>query len=182
MESDKIEKWNVISSVTEYRTRIFDIKKQSAKSVQGKQGDFYVIDTNDWVNVIALTKNEEVILVKQYRHGIDAMSLEIPGGVIDSGEESFDAAHRELAEETGYVSTKWIYLGKSSSNAAIMNNYTHTWLAQDCELTSSQELDEHEEIEIVLLKKTDFLNAVGDGTIHHSVVLAGVAKWLTHKI
>lgn len=179
MESDKIEKWNIISSVTEYRTRIFDIKKQSAKSAQGKEGDFYVIDTNDWVNVIALTQNEEVILVKQYRHGIDAMSLEIPGGVIDSGEESFAAAQRELEEETGFVSKKWTYLGKSSSNAAIMNNFTHTWLAEECEQKSTQSLDEHEEIEISRLPKAEFFKAIKNGEIHHSVVLAGVAKWLT---
>lgn len=171
--------WEIIKDQIEYRSRIFNIVRRTSEHPQQGRADFFVIDTRDWVNVIAVTPQNEMLMVEQYRHGIDEFSLEIPGGVIDDGESPKEAAQRELLEETGYEGEQWFYLGKSSSNAAIMNNWTHTWLATGCRARGFQNLDEHEEIKVSLIPKKKCLTMLREGVIHHSVVQAAFAKWLT---
>src|SRR4051812_34321422 len=87
---------------------------------------FSLIDAVDWVNIIALTADEQVVLVRQYRVGIDALCLEIPGGMVDPGETPMEAAVRELREETGYSGGHWKQIGTIAPNPAIQNNWLHT--------------------------------------------------------
>lgn len=144
-------------------------------------GKFYVLDTPEWINVIALTPDDKVILVEQYRFGIQKPTLEIPGGMVDIPESPFAGAKRELLEETGYVSGQWTRIGKVSSNPAIQNNYTHLFLARDCTFEGGENPDTHERINVHTIPLDRFLDLVQDGTIHHAIVVAAVARFLLNK-
>ncbi|MDZ7658947.1 NUDIX hydrolase [Fodinibius sp.] len=178
-----IEPWSVIRENKEYPTPIFNLLHRKMKleaKDEKNEGDFYVLKAPDWVNVIPITKNQEVVLVEQYRYGIEQPTLEIPGGMVDPGEQPLESIKRELIEETGYSSANWSSLGKVSSNPAIMTNYTHLYLAEDCEMITSEKPrgDEHERINVHRLAVDKFLDFVADGTIHHSIMVAAVARFL----
>ncbi|MEX0685805.1 MAG: NUDIX hydrolase [Balneolales bacterium] len=179
----KIKAWKISNKSKEFETPIYNVFKNKAMSKSsGIQGDFFVINAPDWVNVIATTPNDEVILVEQYRHGIETVTLEIAGGVIDDVDKDPEtAARRELSEETGYTSKKWTNLGKVSTNPAILNNWCHFFLAEDCELTDSLNFDAHEEISVRVIPRKSFLKEVKQGTIHHALVVAAVARLGLHK-
>jgi len=116
----------------------------------GRQQDFVVLDSSDWVNVIPITDDGQVVLIRQYRHGIRAATLEIPGGIIDRGESPEAAAARELREETGYVAARIRKLGRTRPNPAIQNNFQHSYLAEGCLKTAQPELDPFEHVEVLL--------------------------------
>ncbi len=137
-----------------------------------KAHPFYVIHSNDWVNTIPITPDGHIILVKQYRIGIDKYSIEIPGGVIEDNESPINAAIRETKEETGYEGSKVIEIGCVIPNPAIQNNKCHTFLIVDAKKTSNQNLDHTEEIEVLSLPLNDVLNMIKTGKINHSLVVA----------
>lgn len=147
------------------------------RPTDGKEGDFYIAQAPLWVNVVALTPDRQVVLVEQYRHGIHAISLEVPGGVAH-GSDGLEAAKRELAEETGYTSGRWTRLGVVSANPAIMDNHCEIWLAEDCVKTQEQELDPFEDIRVVTVPESDFIAMVRDGRIHHSLAVAAAGLWV----
>ncbi len=138
----------------------------------GKSSDFFVIESPDWVNIIAINKADEVVLIEQFRHGTEEMELELPGGLVDDGEAAEEAAKRELLEETGYSSNRWTLLGKSHPNPALQNNTIFHFLAIDCEKTAETAFDQHESIvtKLVLLDKV--MSLIRDGEISHSLVVA----------
>ena len=114
--------------------RVFKVRRDySTDPRDGKRHDFYVIEAPDLINVIPLTKDEEVVLIEQYRHGTEEVSLEIPGGMVDPGEGPRETAARELFEETGYEAAEVIFLGKTRPNPAIQDNWIHTFLARGVE-------------------------------------------------
>lgn len=172
-------KWRVTKDKKVYGTPIFSLHEKKVLPDNGSDAaNFYVLNAPEWINVIALTEDSEVVLVEQYRHGIDETTLEIPGGMVDEGEEPIEAAKRELLEETGYESNQWEYLGKVSSNPAILSNFTHLYLAGECVKTSPQQTDGHEDIKVHQLPLEEFLSLVDKGVIHHSIVVAAVSKFL----
>lgn len=177
-----VESWSIEQQNKEYHTPIFNLLKRRLRlGSEDHEGTFYILDAPPWVNVIALTPDREVILVEQYRFGIEQPSLEIPGGVCDSGESYLDAAKRELLEETGYISSEWYSLGKVSANPAIQNNYNYCFLAENCRTNGTTNFDQHERIVVHKLPYDDFLNRVKDGTIDHAIVVAAVAKLLLRE-
>ncbi|WP_290877110.1 NUDIX hydrolase [Gracilimonas sp.] len=139
---------------------------------------FSIIDAPDWMNVIPLTPNNEIVLVEQYRYGIEQPTLELPGGMVDPGEMPEETAKRELLEETGYEGSDWEYLGKVSSNPAFLANYTHLYVVKNCHKVQEQNLDGNERINVHTMPLDDFLEMVKEGTVHHSLVVAAVAKFL----
>jgi|SRR6056297_196349 len=172
-------KWEVIKDKKVYETPIFSLHQKKVLPDDGSDAaNFYVLNAPEWINVIALTNANEVVLVEQYRHGIDETTLEIPGGMVDKGEKPIRAAKRELLEETGYESGSWEPLGRASSNPAILSNYTYLFLARECKKTSPQQTDGHEDIKVHTLPLEKFLRLVDEDIVHHSIVLAGVAKFL----
>ncbi|MCC5942765.1 MAG: NUDIX hydrolase [Balneolaceae bacterium] len=175
-------KWNVVEDKKVFETPIFSLHEiELIPDKIENTHPFYVLNAPEWINVIALTADHEIVLVEQYRAGIDEVTLEIPGGMVDRGESPAEAAQRELLEETGFRSKSWTFLGKTSSNPAILSNYTHLYLAENCEKTDKQHTDGSEDIRIHKMPMKNFLELVSRGVVHHSIVLAAVAQYLLKK-
>ncbi len=141
----------------------------------GKEHDFYVVDTVNWVNVIAVTPREELVMVEQYRHGSNTVELEIPGGMMDPHEtDPLETGVRELREETGYEGGAPRELGRVWSNPAIMNNTTFTVLVENCELKHSLKFDSGEDLITRLVPLSQINGLVADGKIGHSLVVVAL--------
>lgn len=165
---------------------VFDlVARRLRHPKRGSESDFYVLKTRDWVNVLPVTADKKVPLVRQYRYGIEAMSWEIPGGIMDPGEDPVDAGLRELREETGYAAKSCRVLGSVAANPAIMNNRCHFVLADQAWLAGEQEWDEHEEIEVRLFDLDEVYAMAGRGEICHSLVVGALfhyyPEWLRWK-
>lgn len=168
-----LESWERKKSRPRGDYRVFTVREDLAASpVTGDEYTFFVIEANDWINVVPVTPDGRLVCIRQYRHGTQEITLEIPGGVVDDGEDPLGAATREMIEETGYEPDEMVYLGSVAPNPAIQNNRCHTYLARDCRPTSEQDLDGAEEIDVVLVDPADVPRLVLDGTITHSLVVA----------
>ncbi|MTI89542.1 MAG: NUDIX hydrolase [Balneolaceae bacterium] len=177
-----IEPWITTTEQVEYTTNIFKLLSREMKiESENHQATFSVIKAPDWVNVIPVTAEGEIVLVEQYRYGIEQTTLELPGGVVDPGETPEETSKRELVEETGFAGTTIEYLGKVSSNPAIFTNYTHTYLIENCTKVKEQQLDGNERINVHIVSMEEFLEYVDKGWVHHSLVVAAVARYLLKK-
>lgn len=137
-----------------------------------------VLETPDWVNVVALTRDRRLVVVHQYRFGSSSVTIEIPGGMVDAGEAHGEAARRELREETGYTSARWTYLGSVEPNPAFHTNQCHHWLAEDASPTHEQGLDTGEDIVIGTLALDEVRAMIARGEIRHSLVITALARVL----
>jgi ADP-ribose pyrophosphatase len=142
----KIISTNYISNHQYFTARKDKYQTPSGKIVE----EYFVVELPESACVVALTADNKILMVSQYRHPIGQMSLELPGGFIEKDEPKEKAISRELLEETGYSFTEITYLGKTHANPGVLNNATHLFLAKNGIKTSTQQLDENEEIEIVL--------------------------------
>ena len=140
--------------------------------------DRLVLETPDWVNVVALTDARKLVCVRQFRFGTGEITLEIPGGVISPREPHRDAAVRELREETGYTSERWTYLGCVEPNPAFLDNVCHHWLAEGARRTHDLELDSGEDIAVLELELEEVRAKVASGEIRHSLVVTALARIL----
>jgi len=177
----KPDTWRRESSKQIADCRVFTVREDAClREGNGQQATFFVVESPTWVNVIALTQSREVVLIKQFRHGIETTIIEIPGGMVDPGEKPLDAAKRELVEETGYTSDSWTFLGKSHPNPAIQNNEIFHYLAIDCERTGNIHFDDHESITTDLVPLDGVRRMIADGKISHSLVVAAF-YYLDHR-
>jgi len=169
----KDNNWKTVSEKDIGDFRIFSMREITAKSPRTKeQHSFIVLDGNDWVNIIALTPDQNIVLVKQYRFGTSKSELEIPGGVIEKGEDPIDAGIRELKEETGYEGINPKYLGHVDPNPAFQANKCHTILIEDCQKVDEQHLDPGEDIQVEIVSAQKVDKYINDGTIRHSLVIS----------
>lgn len=167
-----IQPWKKNKDWVDYDCGFFKVHvHQSASPTTGKEHPFFVLSTRDWINIVALTKDQKIVMVSQYRHGTSEVSLEIPGGAVDPGEPPLEAAKRELREETGYESKQWHALGSMRPNPAILSNTCHLFLALDAERTAELDLDEAEELEVSLHDLDEIPRMIRDGQIQHSLVV-----------
>jgi 8-oxo-dGTP pyrophosphatase MutT (NUDIX family) len=139
------------------------------------EAPFVVCESADWVLVIAVTEHREVILVRQYRHGVREVVLEIPGGVVDAGESPEETALRELCEETGFVAEGARLVGTMMPNAAINSASCHVVLAEGCRRTKRPKLDPFEKIDVLLRPRDEIPEMIRTGQIRHALVIAAFA-------
>ncbi len=163
--------WKLLGTRDAFTCRLFKLKvKEFLSPKTGKPHEFYQIETRDWVGIIPLL-NEEVILVRQFRHGSEEMSLEIPGGIMDE-DDPFGAALRELQEETGFKANKMELLGVLRPQPALFNNRFYVFLATELEKVGDPLPEESEEIELVKMPLDQVLKDMASGKIDHALVLA----------
>lgn len=153
--------------------RIFKAVEIDRISPDGKKGKFVLLDSPDWVNVIAVTEDEKgrecFLMVRQYRHGSSTVTTEFPAGLVDPGENSSRAAERELLEETGYSADEFILIGQANPDPAFMNNWSYTYLAVNPVLSHKQDLDEHEIIDTVLVPVDEVRALMGKGEFINAI-------------
>ena len=162
--------WKVLESEYLHQEPWLTIRKDKCEMPNGHVVPaFYVNEYPDWVNAFALTKDNKVVMVKQYRHGVRSVGIELPGGVAEEGESMEEAVSREIKEETGYEFEHFEYLGKISANPSTTNNFMHMFLATGGQKVGEQELDESEEIEIQLLSIEEVKNLLKEHKIVQSL-------------
>ena len=137
--------------------------------------DFYILDSVNWVNVLAVTPDQKLVMIHQYRHGSGTVELEIPGGMMDPHEtDPVLAAVRELREETGYEGENARLLGKIHSNPAILSNTTFTVLIENCHLRHGTDFDHGEDLATQLMPVAEIPKLVAEGKIGHSLVVVAL--------
>jgi ADP-ribose pyrophosphatase len=166
-----IKPWKILSS-THLRDRI---RLDQCELPNGHIIEGTVFEFRNWVTVLALTKQQEVVLIRQYRHGAQKVIVELPGGVMDAEDENtLFAARRELQEETGYTSDRLIQVGCVSPNPAMQTNLIYSFLALDAEKVSDQHLDEAEDIEVFLKPLDDVVAMAKNGELLQSMQVSTV--------
>lgn len=141
-----------------------------------KTFDRIILESVDWVNVVALDIQGRSLMIRQYRFGVGYTTLETPGGMVDPGEDSKTAAARELLEETGYVSEKWTYLGAVEPNPAYHNNLCHHWLAEDVYAANDQDLGDGESIALEFMQPAQVRESVESGELKHALALSALSR------
>jgi len=179
--SDKrpLHTWLRLSADIVYECRIFSLRRDRSRfSRDQAEHEFHVLEAPDWVNIVPLTPDDQVVMVRQFRHGIADYTLEIPGGMLDAEDESpATAARREMVEESGYDSERIEALGAIHPNPAIQANRCHSFVAYDVTPQHVPAFDSTEETEVVLVPLVEIPQLIRDGTITHALVVVAF-HWL----
>ena len=174
-------RWEKLAEKSVAQTRVLELTSVRYRHPsRGTERDFVVVRAGDWVNVLALTRDGHIVLVRQFRFGIDAFSLEIPGGVMEAGEDPVTAGLRELREETGFTGQRARLLGSTHPNPAIQSNRCHFVFVEDAARTDALEWDADEEIEITTRPAADVLALARSGGITHALVLNALFLFEPH--
>jgi 8-oxo-dGTP pyrophosphatase MutT (NUDIX family) len=180
-----IREWEVISREVVNDFGIVQIHKKQARSPRtGDVRDILAIDFPDWVLVLAITPEKEVVMVRQYRHGIERICLELPGGLVDPGDASpAVAAKRELLEETGYQSVEFVPIGECYPQPAVLSNRCFFFLAKNAQKVQEPELDAGEDLEILTTPLKEISSKITNKHINHGMVcLAFQFYWMQNEI
>jgi len=176
-EADERLKWETKSTKTILNTVVFDVTEQKNRASDGTEGNYIVMNAPDWVIVIPKL-GENFLMVKQWRHGEKALSIEFPGGVMDKGEVPEQSALRELEEETGYKAGKLTKLGVANPNPALFSNHVHFFLAEELVPTGRQHLDDDEFINYLELPIKKVVQAAGTKEFSHALMGTALALYL----
>ena len=171
-----IKSWTKVGSKPLGDFRIFTLRSDRVISPRtGKEQEFFVIDCVNWVNVIAVTPDDQLVMVEQYRHGTNSVELEIPGGMMDGVDSTpVETARRELREETGYAGTNAQLIGRVFPNPAIMSNTCFTVLIENCQLLHPVDFDHGEDIRTRRVPVADVPRLVVEGKIQHALVVVAL--------
>lgn len=150
--------WSVLAERTHISTPIFSLLERRQRAADGREATYYTLRSPDWGNVLALTEDGRAVMVRQYRHGSEAVSLEFPGGVLEAGESPIDGAAREFREETGWTFDSIEAIGNANPNPAMMMNRVHFFVAHGARPGGAQELDRNEVIDVELVLLDDLYN------------------------
>ncbi|HVI49373.1 MAG TPA: NUDIX hydrolase [Chitinophaga sp.] len=174
--------WKLLESEYLFRDSWLTARRDKCLTPGGKIIEpYYVLEYNDWVNAVAVTEDNEVIMIRQFRQGIGKTILEIPGGTMDPTDASpLTAIQRELLEETGYAFKEVISLGAVAPNPASSNNLTHMFLATGGRKVQDQQLDHNEEIEVVVMPLSELQQLILENSILQSLHVTCICYALLH--
>ncbi|NNE36036.1 MAG: NUDIX hydrolase [Rhodothermales bacterium] len=176
MTDDSI-RWRKVSSERGPELPLFDVRYDQVRHPgTGESFRRIVLEAPDWINVVATTEDGDIVMVEQYRFGIEDLSLEPVGGLIDENEDPIDAAKRELLEETGYGGGSWQSLGFVHANPAYHNNRCHLWRADGVRCIQAQDLDPGESIRVHLMSLQQVKKAIADGQFLHPLGLVAMSR------
>lgn len=180
-------RWKVISSEKLFSAPWLNVRKDVCELPDGRQhNDYYILEYPDWATAFALTEDNRVVMVRQYRHGLGVISTELPGGVIDHNEKPKDAIERELLEETGYKFNSIEELGKVSPNPATSTNYMHMFLAKGGKKVAEQKLDDTEDVQVLIhtidevkqmIKENKIVQSLHVTTAFYALAKLGLMKY-----
>lgn len=175
--TDDSLRWRKVSSEPGPELPLFNVRfDQVCHPRTGEGFCRMVLEAPDWTNVVATTDDGDIVMVEQYRFGVEELTLEPVGGIVDDGEEPIDAARRELLEETGYGEGTWRSLGVVQANPAYHNNLCHLWRADGVRLIQDQSLDPGESIRVHLMSLEQVRKAIADGRFLHPLGLAALSR------
>ena len=178
MKQLKDMRWKRLSSEYLIKRPWLTARRDKVELPDGRVIDeYYVLEYPTWINVIAVTKDNQMVFVRQYRHALGCTNFEIVAGVVEEGEQPLQAAQRELLEETGFGGGQWKEIMQLSPNPGAMNNLTHCFYAQDVEKLSNQHLDVGEDIEVHLFSKEEVLQMLKNGDFIQSLMVAPLWKY-----
>ena len=170
-------KWLPVKSGPGPDLKLFKVRQDWLKNPRTEQiMQRVVLESVDWVNVVALTQDQKVVVVRQYRFGTGAITTEVPGGMVDPGESPLEAAVRELREENGYTRANWRYLGAVEPNPAFMDNLCHHYLASAAEKTHALELGAGEDIVVAELSLKTLHAEIEQGSLRHALALSALSR------
>jgi ADP-ribose pyrophosphatase len=184
MKSTTVKPWPTVASRVIGDYRVFRLRADQKVSPRtGAQHEFYVLEGVNWVNVIALTPDDRLVMVEQFRHGTNTVELEIPGGMLDEHEHSpVEAAVRELREETGYEGENATLIGEVFANPAIMTNTCYTVQVERCQLKHPLAWDHTEDLATQLVPLEDLPRLMAEGRIKHSLVVVALHHFLFSRL
>jgi ADP-ribose pyrophosphatase len=172
-----IKPWPLIETHDGPDMGLFSVRVNRCRSPRtGREHDFYVIDFPNWVQVIPITPEDQVVMVNQYRHGCGRSFLELPGGLIDNKDlNPQETAARELLEETGYRAEEFSLLSKTFPQPAVLNHSGFTYVATGAERVAEPRLDAAEDIEVCLMDAKRIPEMIRRGEIDHGQTLMGLS-------
>jgi 8-oxo-dGTP pyrophosphatase MutT (NUDIX family) len=168
-------RWTVLATEFLQDCAVFSVSRTRAKSPRtGESHTFYRIDSTDWVNIVPITPDGDVVMVKQFRHGLDDFTIEIPGGMVDPGETPMEAAGRELLEETGFRAAEIVPLGVANPNPALFGNTLHAFLGRDVEWVEEVRNESTEETHVEVVSPAELRRLVRAGAVNHALVITAL--------
>lgn len=179
IEDDKSLFWKVLSSEYIHRDTWLTARKESVQMPSGHVIEpYYVLDYPNWVNTIAITKDGQFVLVKQYRHGLKSVNFELCAGMSETTDSSpMESAKRELLEETGYGNGNWTQYMVLSANPSTHSNLNYCFLATDVEKVQEQDLEDSEDISVHLLSVDEVKQLLKDDQIKQSLMAAPLWRY-----
>jgi 8-oxo-dGTP pyrophosphatase MutT (NUDIX family) len=169
------QQWQVVETEELQECKVFAVSRSMTRSpLTGEIHPFFRIDAGEWVNVVPITADDELVMVHQYRHGSREITLEIPGGIVDPGEMPAEAAARELLEETGYRAKRVEAIGSVNPNPALFGNRCHTFLAPEVVRVAEIQNTQLEETSVELVPMAEIPDQLRRGIIDHALVVAAL--------
>ena len=178
VQNDKDLMWTEKGRKIVYRTPVFTVTERHSTGPGNVTGDYIVNEANDWVIVIPVVE-DSFLMVKQWRHGEQHLSIEFPGGVLEKGEDPMQGASRELTEETGARNAKLTHLGTLNPNPALFANHVHIFCASEIQFSGRQTLDADEFVNTLLIPKTEVAKKIGTAEYNHALMASALCLYMS---